>query len=216
LVNTSFGGVGGGLVNRYGFNGGNEYEDEGELNYSNTFYRKYDAQIGRFTGVDMLAEKFASINPYQFGFDNPVMFNDPLGDQSNGNGRMQKGPDGNYHAGWVNKMMWNNAGFFDWENQLFEMLAQRNLKYDVAGFNLQMHLLIIRRIDLNTTAEMRRWFCVLGYCAAIYNRVQKIINSSLVSGISNNKIKLLTVTFIIGTHTLKYFCFAVYLRQYRY
>jgi RHS repeat-associated protein len=67
------------LTNRYGWNGGNEYEDEGELNYSNTFYRKYDAQIGRFTGVDMKAEKFAAINPYQYGFNNPVMFNDPTG-----------------------------------------------------------------------------------------------------------------------------------------
>ena len=65
------------LTNRHGWNGGNKYEDEGELNYSNTFYRKYDAQIGRFIGVDMLAEKFSCINPYQFGFDNPVMFNDP-------------------------------------------------------------------------------------------------------------------------------------------
>jgi RHS repeat-associated protein len=71
------------LTNRYGWNGGNEYEDEGELNYSNTFYRKYDAQIGRFTGVDMYAEKFAGINPYQFGFNNPVMFNDPMGDYVN-------------------------------------------------------------------------------------------------------------------------------------
>ena len=30
----------------------------------------------------MLAEQFASINPYQFGFNNPVMFNDPMGDLS--------------------------------------------------------------------------------------------------------------------------------------
>jgi RHS repeat-associated protein len=67
------------MTNRYGWNGGNEYEDEGELNYSNTFYRKYDAQIGRFTGIDILAEEFAGINPYQFGYDNPVMFNDPSG-----------------------------------------------------------------------------------------------------------------------------------------
>jgi hypothetical protein len=29
----------------------------------------------------MLAEKFAFINPYQFGNNNPVMFNDPSGDQ---------------------------------------------------------------------------------------------------------------------------------------
>jgi RHS repeat-associated protein len=70
------------LTNRYGWNGGNEYEDEGELNYSNTFYRKYDAQIGRFTGVDIRAEEAMFINPYQFGYNNPVMFNDPNGDLS--------------------------------------------------------------------------------------------------------------------------------------
>jgi RHS repeat-associated protein len=91
------------LTNRYGWNGGNEYEDEGELNYSNTFYRKYDAQIGRFTGVDMLAEKFAGLTPYQFGGNNPVMFNDPMGD------RMHKGEDGQYHADWYNDLMWGGG-----------------------------------------------------------------------------------------------------------
>ena len=67
------------LQNRNKSNGGNMYEDEGDLNYSNTFYRKYDAQVGRFTGIDMMAESFAGINPYQFGVNNPIMFNDPTG-----------------------------------------------------------------------------------------------------------------------------------------
>jgi RHS repeat-associated protein len=104
------------MTNRYGFNGGNEYEDEGELNYSNTFYRKYDAQIGRFTGVDIKAEATVGLNPYQFGNNNPVMFNDPMGDLSNldgKTGRSTKGPDGNYHTGWVTEMMWGNLGFFN-------------------------------------------------------------------------------------------------------
>ena len=96
----------GSLQNRYKYNAGNEYEDEGELNYSNTFYRKYDAQIGRFTGVDMLAEDFADLNPYQYGADNPVMFNDPMGDLY---GRMQKGEDGNYHQDWFNNFMWGSG-----------------------------------------------------------------------------------------------------------
>jgi RHS repeat-associated protein len=95
------------MTNRYGWNGGNEYEDEGELNYSNTFYRKYDAQIGRFTGIDMLAEKFAGINPYQFGNNNPVVFNDPMGDEAR-NGRMQKGKDGDYHPDWYNETLWGD------------------------------------------------------------------------------------------------------------
>jgi hypothetical protein len=34
--------------------------------------------------VDMKAEEFAYINPYQFGNDNPVMFNDPMGDKFGG------------------------------------------------------------------------------------------------------------------------------------
>jgi hypothetical protein len=45
----------------------------------NTLFRKHDPQIGRFTGVDGLAEKFVSMNPFQFGFNNPVTFNDPTG-----------------------------------------------------------------------------------------------------------------------------------------
>jgi RHS repeat-associated protein len=92
------------LTNRYGWNGGNEYEDEGELNYSNTFYRKYDAQIGRFTGVDMYAESYADMTPYQFGANNPVMFNDPMGD------RLQKGEDGQYHPDWYNDLMAGGSG----------------------------------------------------------------------------------------------------------
>jgi RHS repeat-associated protein len=99
------------LTNRYGWNGGNEYEDEGELNYSNTFYRKYDAQIGRFTGIDMLAENYVGINPYQFGANNPVMFNDPMGDRLKG--LMEKGPDNNYHVSWVNEMLWVKIGFYN-------------------------------------------------------------------------------------------------------
>lgn len=67
------------VVNRYKSNGGSEYEDEGELNYTTTFFRNYDVQVGRFTGVDMLAEKFIGINGYQFGANNPVLLSDPSG-----------------------------------------------------------------------------------------------------------------------------------------
>ena len=68
----------------YKYNAGSELEDEGGLNYYNTFYRKYDAQIGRFTGVDVYAGKFAGLNPYQYGANNPIMFNDPMGDKFGG------------------------------------------------------------------------------------------------------------------------------------
>ena len=61
----------------YKYNAGSELEEE--LNYYSTFYRKYDAQIGRFTGVDILSESSSGLTPYQFGGNNPVMYNDPSG-----------------------------------------------------------------------------------------------------------------------------------------
>jgi RHS repeat-associated protein len=64
--------------NPYRFNAGSELEEDG-VNYYNTFYRKYDAQIGRFTGVDMLSEVGFSQSPYHFGENNPITFNDPTG-----------------------------------------------------------------------------------------------------------------------------------------
>ena len=43
------------------FNGGVDLEDE--TGYYNTFYRQYDAQIGRFSGVDILSESTAGLHP---------------------------------------------------------------------------------------------------------------------------------------------------------
>ena len=100
----------------YKYNAGCELEEDG-IDYYNTFYRKYDAQIGRFTGVDILAEVTADLNPYQFGNNNPVMFNDPMGDFARTPGGkvnvFTKGPDGNRHIAWYSEMLWNSAGFFD-------------------------------------------------------------------------------------------------------
>ena len=91
------------IQNRNKSNGGNMYEDEGDLNYSNTFFRKYDAQVGRFTGIDMMAESFAAVNPYQFAVNNPISSNDPTGALTSG--LSQKGPDQNYHASWLADLM---------------------------------------------------------------------------------------------------------------
>lgn len=106
------------IQNRSKSNGGNMYEDEGDLNYSNTFYRKYDAQVGRFTGIDMMAESFAGINPYQFGANNPVMFNDPMGDKLMMNGKQMPGISSlQYHGGdgdngdWLNDLLGGGGGF---------------------------------------------------------------------------------------------------------
>lgn len=68
------------MLSAYKYNGGVELEDEGGIDYYNTFYRKYDAQIGRFTGIDIKSEKSFQLSPYRFGCNNPILYNDPLGD----------------------------------------------------------------------------------------------------------------------------------------
>lgn len=42
-------------------------------------YRQYDPVLGRMNQVDPAAAKYASLSPYNFGFNNPVMWNDPFG-----------------------------------------------------------------------------------------------------------------------------------------
>ncbi|NDV97306.1 hypothetical protein D0T84_20735 [Dysgonomonas sp. 521] len=42
--------------------------------------RYMDSQIGRFTSVDQLAEKFYSWSPYVYTFNNPLRFTDPTGE----------------------------------------------------------------------------------------------------------------------------------------
>ena len=63
------------------FNGGSELEEDYGLNLYSTFYRRYDPQIGRFSGVDIKSEASAGMSVYQFGGNNPVSMNDPLGDK---------------------------------------------------------------------------------------------------------------------------------------
>jgi RHS repeat-associated protein len=66
-------------TNPYKFNGGGEYEEDFGVNYYNTMLRKYDPQIGRFAGVDMLAEQSLGSSPYQYASNDPIFFNDQTG-----------------------------------------------------------------------------------------------------------------------------------------
>ena len=64
------------------YNAGSEWQDdiEGIADYYSTFFREYDAIIGRFNGVDPLAEMTDEISTYAYANNNPVMMNDPVGD----------------------------------------------------------------------------------------------------------------------------------------
>jgi RHS repeat-associated protein len=71
--------------NKYRFNGGNElqhqeFSDGTGLETYDATHRMYDAQLGRFWRIDRFAEITHSYSPYAFALNNPILFNDPLGD----------------------------------------------------------------------------------------------------------------------------------------
>ena len=63
------------------YNAGSEWQDdiEGLADYYSTFFREYDPVIGRFNGVDPISESFESWTTYHYSYNNPVNFNDPMG-----------------------------------------------------------------------------------------------------------------------------------------
>lgn len=66
------------VANNFLYNGGTELNQTTQV--YDLYYRNYDPVLGRFGQVDPMASQFASLNPYNYGFNDPVSFNDPLGD----------------------------------------------------------------------------------------------------------------------------------------
>jgi RHS repeat-associated protein len=66
--------------NNFVYNGGSEVQTSVDANIYGTFFRSYDASIGRFMQVDPMAVNFSSHTPYNFAFNDPVSLNDPMGD----------------------------------------------------------------------------------------------------------------------------------------
>jgi RHS repeat-associated protein len=69
---------------RTGVTGNNFLGNGGtELNTTTSLYdldwRNYDPVLGRLNQVDLMADKYGSLSPYHFSFNNPVGFNDPSG-----------------------------------------------------------------------------------------------------------------------------------------
>ncbi len=63
---------------KYKFNG-QEYDESLGLNVTEMTFRQYDNAIGRFMVIDPAAEMSQNWTPYRFGFNNPILFNDPTG-----------------------------------------------------------------------------------------------------------------------------------------
>ncbi|HTE01718.1 MAG TPA: DUF6443 domain-containing protein [Mucilaginibacter sp.] len=79
MTNSTVGTLGDDNKNLY--NGGSEWQNDfGDLpNYQQTHFRNYDPVLGRFAGVDPEPESAESLTTYQYAGNNPIMFNDPLG-----------------------------------------------------------------------------------------------------------------------------------------
>ena len=117
----------GGPQNKKGFNEGNElqskeFSDGTGLELYDATFRKYDAQIGRFHQVDPLADISDDWTPYHFGWNNPILYNDPLGlfpkqsnyksdDEENRRNERYSNYEPQYYTGWVRDQ--NGKVYFD-------------------------------------------------------------------------------------------------------
>jgi RHS repeat-associated protein len=110
------------VPNRQLYNGGSEWQnDYSNLpDYYQTYNRNYDAAIARFVGVDPAAESAESMTSYQYAGNNPVVFNDPLGDKAN----INLNPNG---------VMTGGSGESQFEQGIDAINAQNNIYDDAAG-----------------------------------------------------------------------------------
>ncbi|WP_158674145.1 DUF6443 domain-containing protein [Pedobacter sp. KBW01] len=70
-------------ANKNLYNGGSEWQNDfaDMPDLYQTFFRMYDAALGRFINADPRADESHEVSPYQYALNNPLWYNDPLGDK---------------------------------------------------------------------------------------------------------------------------------------
>jgi len=115
------------------YNGGSEIQNDfsGLPDLMQTFYRNYDAALGRWVGVDPEAESAESMSVYQYAGNNPIMGNDPLGNLKPGADQFWPAPQ---QALRVNGP-WNPEANFNATLDMWGSDAYQDYMYDLGGGN---------------------------------------------------------------------------------
>jgi RHS repeat-associated protein len=79
------------------YNGGSEWQNtfQNLPDYYQTGSRNYDPELGRFIAVDPMAESSISLSNYHYANNNPIMKNDPTGNDPDVEGSGEEYPDPN-------------------------------------------------------------------------------------------------------------------------
>jgi len=89
----------------------NGVERQEETSLYQTYFRNYNPALGRFQSIDPLTPIIPGLSPYHFAYNNPVVFNDPLGliGGDGNNNRIAPG-SGNHWSDGIKYSDWSLSG----------------------------------------------------------------------------------------------------------
>ena len=116
-------------------------EKDKESNYADHGVRKYDDEIGRFTSIDPLWEKYYSLTPYQYSLNNPVSLKDING--KNAVGLVNDNTITIKAVYLVDSRVYNESQITNMKNDINKTLNDKNYQVtegDYTGFNVKFDL----------------------------------------------------------------------------